>query len=171
MLQTKLLMVSLAVVFAVAATPSWGQSPYTTESILKYLEQDLAIQPAVGFKNVRLGYSFDAVAKVWGKPYKVEQFPLFGITKKWLYKAGSTTIVLVGSKVVESIEVIGDFNSPFQTTEGIRFGTSPHQIIAVYGRPDKAKGLTLLVYTRRGIEFAMQNGNLKALRVFPAGRR
>lgn len=142
----------------------------STESVLRYLEQDLNIQPGLGFKKVRLGYSFAKVSSIWGQPSNVQQFPVFGLTKKWSYNAGSTRIVLVGNKVVESIEVIGDVSSPFQTSEGVRFGTSPHQIIAVYGRPDKAKGLEYLTYNRRGIEFAMENGNLRALRVFPAGR-
>ncbi len=142
----------------------------SSESVLRDLEQDLNIQPGYGFKKVRLGYTFNQVSSVWGQPSNVQQFPLFGVTKKWSYIAGSTRIVLVGNNVVESIEVIGDFSSPFQTSEGVRFGTSPHQIIAVYGRPDAAKGLEHLTYNRRGIEFAMENGNLRALRVFPAGR-
>jgi len=160
-------------VFAIALMPAMVSaqqtSPFTTESILRYLEQDYNIKPGRGFKNVQLGYTFAAVNKIWGKPKSVEQFPLFGLNKKWRYSAGETQIILVGNKQVESIEVIGDFTSPFQTTEGVRFGMSPQQIISVYGRPNRAKGLTYFNYDRRGVEFAMENGVLRALRVFFPG--
>lgn len=144
-------------------------SPLNTESILRYLEQDLSIQPGVGFRKVRLGQSFASVAQIWGRPSSTERSGLLKVTNKWYYRAGDTQIILVGGKTVESIEVSGRFNSPFQTTEGARFGMSPHQVTAIYGLPNRSEGLTYFGYTHRGIEFAMQNGTVRALRVFPAG--
>jgi len=142
----------------------------STQSILQYLLQDLFIKAGYGFKKVHLGQSFSEVVRAWGQPAETEQFWLLGLSNKWRYRAGSTVIVLVGDERVESIEVIGDMTTPFETVEGGRFGMTPHQLISIYGRPSNPGDLIHLSYYPRGIEFAMQNGGLRALRVFAPRR-
>lgn len=147
------------------------QTPsFDTESILRYVDQDLSIEPGIGFKKVRLGQSFKSVAQNWGKPTSVKKSGLFSAENKWYYQAGDSLVIVTGGNAVESIEVSGKFNSPFQTTEGARFGMSLHQVTAIYGRPSGGRDLSYLKYARRGIEFAMHNGVLRAMRVFPAAR-
>ncbi len=142
------------------ATPSG----ITRESIIRYLEKDLFILPGVGFRQVHLGLDFSRVEKNWGKPNTTGRPSLSA--RQWIYHLGSTTQIAVrGSKHVDEIEVRGAFNSPIETSDGVRFGMSPHQVISLYGRPTQGD-LRRMRYPARGIELGFNNALLFSVTIF-----
>ncbi len=164
----------IAGVLAVTAVSVGAQTASTShpaEIASRYLQQDIFVRPGIGFQRVRLGNSFVEVARTWGTPLKETRSALFGLTKTWVYNGGQDTQVVVsGGSKVDAIEVVGGVTSPYQSSEGARFGMSPHQLITIYGAPREADELSRLSYPRRGIEFAFANGALRSIKVFPPKR-
>ncbi len=141
------------------------------ELVTRYLQQDVFLRPGVGFQRVKLGQSFASVARTWGRPSAAGRTGLLGTRKVWSYRAGpNTNIVLSGGDRVTSIEVRGNMVSPYQSSEGIGFGTTPQQVTTVYGEADRATDIARLSYLSRGIEFSFSSGALRAMRVFPPDR-
>ena len=101
--------------------------PATGEVITRYLQQDIFIRPGVGFRSVQLGHSFVQVAQVWGEPVGMRRTGFFRSNRIWGYQVGpNTEVLLSGPSRVTTIEVRGTMGSAFQSTEGARFGMTPH---------------------------------------------
>lgn len=140
------------------------------ETLLRYLQQDIFINPGSGLKAVQLGHSFEHVLATWGRPRATGRAGFLGSDRAWIYEGGrNTTVVLVGDDTVERMEVRGNLSSPYQTTEGARFGMPRHQVLSMYGRPGGDAGPERVEYPARGVAFGFHNGSLRSIEVFGAG--
>ncbi len=160
-----------AVVFALttASPPASAQtsdSPSTLPlEFIRYLERDLFIAPGIGFKRVKIGDSFDEVLSSWGQP-QAAKTALLSRKKQWYYKVDDTTVIMVeGKKTVEAITVSGGVTTPFETTEGARYGMAPYQIVTIYGAGPEGDLPGKLDYPRRGIAFDFQSGAVRTITV------
>lgn len=141
----------------------------TAETVLRYLQKDYFLSPGIGFQKVQIGNSFNQVAQAWGQPNKKLESTEAGTRVVWIYDVGQDgQIAVAGGASVRTIRVLGSFNSPFSSTEGARFGMTPHQVITIYGQPLDPDDLTRLSYPGKGIAFAFENGGLKAMQVTAA---
>ena len=158
----------LTAVFASTAAAQSAAPRITAETVVRYLQKDLFISPGVGFQKVRIGNTFEQVARVWGLPNKKLESSEAGSQVIWVYNIDSDSeIALAGSSKVSTIRVLGSFNSPFSSREGAHFGMTPHQVISIYGAPADAGNLTRLRYPKKGIAFAFEQGALRAMQVKP----
>lgn len=145
--------------------------PLPGELVTRYLQQDIFLKPGIGFERVRIGDSFEQVARRWGQPESIRGTSFLGRSKAWIYGAGQDAFVIVsGGKKVNGIEVVGDFNSPFESTEGVRFGMTPQQVTTIYGSTAADATLTTLTYPGRGIKLTFKGGGLRSMYVFAATR-
>lgn len=145
---------------------SAGGLRITPESVVRYLNQDLFISPGVGFDKVRIGHTFQQVARAWGNPNKSYDDDL-GSKTAWVYKIGrDSEIAVSGGTRVYSIEITGSFNSPFSTSQGANFGMTPHQVIGIYGKPSGSENLEKLRYPNKGITFRFKGGALQWMKVY-----
>ncbi len=137
-------------------------TPITAETVIRHLQQDRQLLPGVGFRKIRLGHSFDHVARTWGPPTQ-RRSKLF--SKTWEYRVGNgTRVILRGRKQVSSIEVEAAYDSELRSAEGARFGMATYQVVSIYGPPDRNTGDTL-IYARKGIEFGFAQGALRTVKV------
>lgn len=145
--------------------------PVPGELVTKYLQQDIFLKPGIGFDRVRIGDSFEQVQRRWGRPESVRGTSFLGTGKAWVYGAGQNAVVIVsGGKKVKGIEIVGDVNSPLQSSDGVRFGMTPQQVTTIYGPTAADAALTTLTYANRGIKLTFKAGGLRSMYVFAANR-
>jgi len=137
----------------------------TLERVMRYLDQAQYIEPSRGVGAVTLGMTFAQVARAWGKPDHIDRTGLLRKRTIYTYKTDLGSYLKVeGRRSVDSIGIEG--HSDFATREGVRFGTPHHQVQVIYGQTKVIEGR--LNYPRRGIEFALKDGAVFQIRVFPA---
>ncbi|MCG6871508.1 MAG: hypothetical protein LJE84_04380 [Gammaproteobacteria bacterium] len=154
-----------------SAAPADPINRRRAEFISHLLQADVHVRAGQGLKAVRVGSSFQAVLKAWGRPIRSEDGHLLG-TNKWYYRADYFTEVRVdGKKFVEKIVLRGKPGSPFQTTRGAGFGMPAFQISALYGAGRASRDKSLIAYPQLGISFRFASGALEGIEVYaPSGR-
>ena len=156
---------ALTTASAVAPAQTSDSSSTLPLEVIRYLERDLFIAPGIGFKRVKIGDSFDEVLNSWGKP-QAQKTALLSRKKQWYYSVNDTTVIMVeGKTTVEAITVSGGMTTPFETTEGARYGMAPYQIVTIYGAGPEGDLPGKLDYPRRGIAFDFQSGAVRTITV------
>jgi hypothetical protein len=141
-------------------------APNAADLVTHFYTQDIFIAPGRGFRTVRLGASFQSAVQAWGPPQRVEEHPLFGISRRATWAAGPDgTVILSGFARIEEIEIRGGANTPLQTVEGVRLGMPGYQVTTIYGQAGSS-GEHELAYPARGIAFGLNNGLVAAIKVF-----
>lgn len=167
LIPTAILALLTAVAWAESGTPPAPGVPNAADLVAHFYGQDIFIMPGRGFRTVRLGTPFQTAVQAWGPPQQVEEHPLFGVSRRATWAAGSDgKVILYGFDLIREIEIHGGSTVTLQTLEGVRFGMPAYQITTIYGPPG-SNSANEIAYPARGIAFGLSNGLVAAIKVFP----
>lgn len=160
-----------ALAAAFAETPVVPAAPNAADIATHFYGQDIFITPGRGFRAVQIGAPFQAAVQAWGPPQQVEEHPLFGVSRRATWAAGTDgKVILSGFARIQEIEIQGGPTVSLQTVEGVRLGMPAYQIATIYG-PAGSSSESQITYPARGIAFALSSGLVAAMKVFaPKGK-
>lgn len=156
----------LALVFALLC---WGLSAWPAPTLAATVDATKGqIVPGKSVGGISLGMSEPDVTRAWGPPERTEQSP-DGIA---LYDYGEKQgvgVFVAGNRVTQIMVVGRDWN----TTNGLKVGSTRPEVLAFYGRPDEefrgeAPDEFRYWYKRHGLVFMFKNRTVAGITVIAA---